>query len=246
MQDVQKLYDARVSGNMLTPGKDIEIGSVEAAYEIQNELLKMQGDSAIGYKISMTSPETQSLFDSHEPVYGPFTTRQVIKELSLKDYNVPLAELELVFYVNEDLSVEDDATSIMEKCDVAPAIEIPDGRYDDWFPNISKYEVVADCAVSGAIVIGDRKKVTYNALDQIQGQLYLDGEVVKSGESSEVMDHPVNAMLWLVEKLNSQGKTLMAGQFVSSGTFILPIKLEVGEYKAEFDGLGTVSIKVSE
>lgn len=246
MQDVQKLYDARVSGNMLTPGLDIEVDSVEAAYGIQDELLKMQGDSAKGYKISMTSPETQSLFDSHEPVYGPFTSRQVISDLSLKDYNIPLAELELVFYVNEDLSVDDDAKSIMEKCDVAPAIEIPDGRFEDWFPNISKYEVVADCAVSGAIVIGERRKATFNELDKIQGQLYLDGEVVKSGESSEVMDHPVNAILWLIKKLASQGKVLRAGQFVSSGTFILPIQLQVGTYVADFEGIGQVEIKVSE
>lgn len=244
MSDAQKLYDARLNGTTLTPGQDIKVDTVEAGYNIQTEILKMQKSSVEGYKISMTSPETQALFDSSEPVYGPFTENQVITELSLEDYNIPLVELELVFYVNEALSINDDEESILRKCTVAPALELPDGRYDDWFPNISKYEVVADCAVAGAIVIGEAKTVTYDALDNITGTLLLNGEEIKRGQSSEVMDHPVNAMKWLIAKLDSQGKSLEAGQFVSSGTFILPVKLEVGTYTGTFEGFGNVEIEV--
>src|SRR5699024_11267851 len=154
MTDVEKVYEARVKRKSLKPGQDMQTDTDEAAYNIQNEILSMQNASAKGYKISMTSEETQALFESSEPVYGPFTAEQVITEMSLADYNSPLAELELVFYVNEKLSVTDDAESILSKCTVAPALELPDGRYNNWFPNISKYEVVADCAVAGAVVIG--------------------------------------------------------------------------------------------
>ena len=244
MGDAQKLYDARLKGVNLRPGQDIKTDTVEAAYKIQDKILNMQNESAKGYKISMTSPETQALFDSSEPVFGPFTKRQVISEMSLADYNIPLAELELVFYVNEALSVKDDAESILSKCTVAPALELPDGRYADWFPNISKYEVVADCAVAGAIVIGEAKSVSYDELDNITGTLLFNGEEIKSGQSSEVMEHPVNAMKWLIEKLGSQGKQLEAGQFVSSGTFILPVKLEVGTYTGVFEGFGHVEIEI--
>lgn len=128
MGDAHKLYDARVKGINLRPGQDIKTDTVEAAYKIQDEIINMQSESAKGYKISMTSPETQALFDSSEPVFGPFTKRQVISEMNLADYNIPLAELELVFYVNEALSVKDDAESILSKCTVAPALELPDGR----------------------------------------------------------------------------------------------------------------------
>ncbi|MGO1923034.1 MAG: 2-keto-4-pentenoate hydratase [Jeotgalicoccus sp.] len=245
MGDAQKLYYARLKGKNLTPGQDIETDTVEAAYEIQNEILNIQGETQKGYKISMTSAETQGLFDSSEPVYGPFTAAQVISGMSLADYNIPLAELELVFYVNETLSMDDDAESILSKCTVAPALELPDGRYTDWFPNISKYEVVADCAVAGAIVIGEAKSVSYDELDNISGKLLFNGEEIKQGQSSEVMGHPVNAMEWLIEKLDSQGKQLEAGQFVSSGTFILPVKLEPGEYEGVFEGLGSVEIEIT-
>ena len=244
MQDVQKLYYARVSGENLTPGQDILVNTIEDAYDIQEELLKMQDTSAVGFKISMTSQETQDLFQSKEPVYGPFTERQVVDGIELSNYNIPLAELELVFRVNEDISIEDGVKDILKKCTVAPAVEIPDGRYDDWFPNISKYEVVADCAVAGAIVIGEEKTVTYDQIDNITAKLSLNDKELKSGDSSEVMDHPVNAVLWFVKKLHEQNKILRAGQFVSSGTFILPIKLEVGSYKAEFEGFDPVSFDV--
>lgn len=245
MNDAEKLYEARQKGTNLTPGQDIVTDSVEAAYEIQNEILNMQGEAARGYKISMTSTETQALFDSEEPVYGPFTGTQVITEMSLSDYNIPLAELELVFYVNETLSTADDDESILSKCTVAPALELPDGRYTDWFPNISKYEVVADCAVAGAIVIGDAKTVSYDELDNISGELLFNDETIKQGRSSEVMGHPVNAVKWLIGKLDSQGKQLEDGQFVSSGTFILPVKLEPGKYNGVFEGLGTVEIEIT-
>src|SRR5699024_12498777 len=92
----------------------------------------------------------------------------VVDGIELSNYNIPLAELELVFRVNEDISIEDGVKDILKKCTVAPAVEIPDGRYDDWFPNISKYEVVANCAVAGAIVIGEEKTVTYDQIDNIK------------------------------------------------------------------------------
>lgn len=246
MSDAQKLYDARLKGINLKPGQDIETDTVEAGYELQTKILKMQKKPAKGYKISMTSPETQALFDSSEPVYGPFTESQVITELSLADYNIPLVELELVFFVNELLSVEDDAESILEKCTVAPALELPDGRYDDWFPNISKYEVVADCAVAGAIAIGEARSMSYDTLDNMTGTLLLDGKEIKRGQSSEVMGHPVNAVKWLIEKLDRQDKQLETGQFISSGTFILPVKLETGKYTGTFEGLGNIEIEVTE
>lgn len=244
MTDAEKLYEARLKGKSLKPGKDIKTDTVEAAYNIQTEILSMQNASAKGYKISMTSEETQALFDSSEPVYGPFTASQVITEMSLADYNIPLAELELVFYVNEKLSVTDDEESILSKCAVAPALELPDGRYNNWFPNISKYEVVADCAVAGAVVIGELKSVDYEDLDNITGRLLFNGEEIKRGQSSEVMGHPVKAVKWLIKKLSSQGKGLEAGQFVSSGTFILPVKLEAGKYEGVFEGFGKVEIEV--
>jgi 2-oxo-hept-3-ene-1,7-dioate hydratase len=242
--DAKKLYDARLNGTNLKPGEDIETDTVETGYKVQTEILKLQKRSVEGYKISMTSPETQALFDSSEPVYGPFISDQVITEMSLADYNIPLVELELVFYVNETLSVNDDADSIFKKCTVAPALELPDGRYDDWFPNISKYEVVADCAVAGAIVIGEAKTVSYDDLADISGTLLLNGKEIKRGQSSEVMGHPVNAVKWLIEKLTQQDKQLEAGQFVSSGTFILPVKLEAGTYTGTFEGLGNVEIEI--
>src|SRR5699024_4508758 len=242
MKDAERLYEARKYGTVLKPGQDIKTDTVEEAYNIQTEILNMQDETVKGYKISMTSPETQALFDSNEPVYGPFTVDQVIAEMSLADYNSPLAELELVFYVNETLSTDDDAESILSKCTVAPALELPDGRYEDWFPNISKYEVVADCAVAGAIVIGEGKSVSCDELDNISGKLLFNGEEIKQGQSSEVMGHPVNAMKWLIEKLDSHGRQLEAGQFVSSGTFILPVKLEPGKYEGVFEGLGNVAI----
>uniref|UniRef100_UPI0036F265FE hypothetical protein n=1 Tax=Lactiplantibacillus pentosus TaxID=1589 RepID=UPI0036F265FE len=54
-------------------------------------------------------------------------------------------------------------------------------------------------------------------------------------------------MQWLVGKLAAQGKTLTAGQRVSSGTFVLPPHLTTGHWQADFDcGLGQVALDVTD
>ncbi|PWS20851.1 2-keto-4-pentenoate hydratase, partial [Enterococcus faecium] len=52
--------------------------------------------------------------------------------------------------------------------------------------------------------------------------LVHDGGTVKTGQASEVLGNPLESLKWLVGKLAEQGKTLTAGQRVSSGTFVLP------------------------
>lgn len=42
----------------------------ETAYRVQEAVLAKKGEPTQGYKISLTSAETQRLFDTTEPLYG--------------------------------------------------------------------------------------------------------------------------------------------------------------------------------
>jgi 2-keto-4-pentenoate hydratase len=47
---------------------------------------------------------------------------------------------------------------------------------------------------------------------------------------------------WLTRRLAERGKTLRAGSLVSSGTFTMPMRIHVGRYVADFDGIGSASV----
>ncbi|MDS8740880.1 hydratase, partial [Streptococcus pneumoniae] len=77
-----------------------------------------------------------------------------------------------------------------------------------------------------------------------RGELFLDGESIATGSSSEVLGHPVNAIKWLAAELEAHGLKLKRGLTVSSGTFILPKPLQKGRYEAKYEGIGSVELTV--
>ncbi|MCY1029794.1 hydratase, partial [Mammaliicoccus sciuri] len=81
-----------------------------AAYDIQEGVLQRKEETEIhkGYKISLTSQETRDIFSSTTPLYGAMGETTILdKHIYLNDLNEPLAELELVFIVQEELTEED-------------------------------------------------------------------------------------------------------------------------------------------
>jgi 2-oxo-hept-3-ene-1,7-dioate hydratase len=223
-----------------------------AAYNVQEAFTRLKKGEVGGYKVSLTSKETQDMFDSDEPLYGAEMRDRFLKapaNVNLKDLMEPLVEVEMCFRAKEDLTPDDTLEDLMNKTTVAPALEVPDSRFKDWFPSLSKYMVMSDGAVSGLVVYGDEfdtnKFGTVDALENVSATLYHDGENLKSGKSSEVLGNPLKSLQWLVNKLDSQGKRLLKDQRVSSGTFVLPPSLTKGEWHATFDnGLGTVNLNV--
>ncbi|CAM2780493.1 2-keto-4-pentenoate hydratase [Salinicoccus roseus] len=246
MSSVEQLYTAYAANEPLELGV-LEIESKEAAYDVQRGVLKLKeenGEVLTGYKISLTSRETQDLFHSDSPLYGAMTDRTVKKEINLNDYNIPLLEMELVFLVDEEILPEDDEAAIMQKCRVAPGAEVPDGRYKDWFPNTSLTEIIADGAVNGAVVYGEPSHYDYKAIEDIKGTLFHEGKAIKEGRSTEVLGHPASAVKWLAGTLAAQGEKLNPGLFISSGTFNLPLPLKTGTYRVEYENVGSVDFRV--
>lgn len=224
--------------------------SLNEAYAMQHSFTaakEKNGEKLQGYKISMTSPETQALFNASEPLYGQLTDKRIRHTLSLsKDTSNALIELELVFIVMEELTAEDSLKDILHKTKVAPGLEVPDSRFQDWFPKMSKEQVCVDGAVGGYVCYGEAKYATYEDLDNIEGKLLYNDQVLAQDSSKTVMGHPVKAVEWLLVKLGEHGLSLQPGMFVSSGTFVMPKPLAVGTYKGEFDHFGTVTLTISE
>ncbi|WP_077328275.1 2-keto-4-pentenoate hydratase [Virgibacillus siamensis] len=224
--------------------------SSSEAYEIQHLLTELKAtqnqDNLAGYKISLTSKETQQLFDSTTPLYGALTTTSISEgTIELDKMLSPLIEIELMFMANEDLTVSDNRESILRKTSIAPGLEIPDSRFTDWFPKTSMGQVIADSAVAGKITVGELVNgMTYEQLGGINAELTLDGEKIAEGPSTEVLGNPVHAVEWLIQELAKSGHAIEKGMIISAGTFILPKTLQKGVYHVQFDKLGELTLNV--
>ncbi|MFD1412714.1 2-keto-4-pentenoate hydratase [Oceanobacillus jeddahense] len=223
--------------------------SEEEAYQVQHAFIKkrvQEGEAVAGYKISMTSKETQAIADTNEPAYGTILTSQVLQgdsEYALSNLFSPLIEPELMFFINEDISGDADTQEIIEKSSVAPGIEIPDARYIDWFPNFSLIDLLSDNTATGKIVVGNPVPApSLEKLEAIELDLKFNGTTTHTGSADAVLGNPVYAVKWLVRKLAEHDQYLQKGMVVSSGTFISPFKAEAGEYLASYSNIGSVNI----
>lgn len=248
----KKLYDA-LRQNEPLDWKQVDRSEldVSGAYQVQDHFNASKGESVQGYKISLTSKQTQDMFHSNSPLYGQLVASSVLSdgaEVRLSTLNEPLLELELEFIAREALSTSDDEQTLLDKCDIAPGIEIPDSRFKNWFPALPLELVISDSAVCGRIVVGHpvAVKPVPDTLADVHASVTLNGQPLTAGVSSEVLGNPLHALKWLVGKLHEEGKRVTAGTTVSTGTFCLPKKLVKGTYVATFDhGLGAVTLHVN-
>ena len=198
----------------------------ESAYRVQRMFTELKKEHVTGYKVSLTSEETQRMFASDSPFYGVEVSSSWVRSgsvMKLNDLMDPLLEVELVFTAQEELLPSDDLETLCRKTTVSAGVELPDSRFAEWFPSLSKYLVVADSAVAGRVVYGEdtTSKVTVADLSNVRATLVRDGELLAQGVSSEVLGNPLKSVQWLVNKLAGQGVSFPAGTRVSSGTFLL-------------------------
>lgn len=250
-QLARHLYHAYRDQAPLT--KDVFISGLDvpSAYRVQHQVTALKlaaGAKLAGYKISMTSAQTMALFDADEPMYGQLTDQQCLAndaKLTLAhDVNDALVELELAFIVQQPLLPTDSIEAICNKCLIAPALEVPDCRYQDWFANMSKEHLCADGAVAGYLCLGEAIAMSAEEIGAEVGVLTHNGNPLLTEPASVVLDHPAYAVQWLVQKLASQGLSIQTGMVISSGSFGMPVPLKAGEFVGRFNQAGGVSLQV--
>ncbi|MDQ0159706.1 2-keto-4-pentenoate hydratase [Alkalibacillus salilacus] len=248
MSIVDQLYAAYHGGPALSR-VEVGAGSLEQAYQLQRQVVEEEdklGNPLAGYKISLTSGETQDLFGANEPLYGALLQDSIANNVvEINAFNEPLIEVELMFLIDRQIDPDDDETTILEKTRIAPGIEIPDSRYEDWFPKLALNQIVMDRAVAGKVVVGEAQEgLTKAELNDLTVHVSLDQQLLVTGNSNDVMGNPLNAVKWLIDALARNNQRLEAGMVVSSGTFMLPKPLEKGLYQADFERIGQVQVEV--
>ncbi|MDS9473120.1 2-keto-4-pentenoate hydratase [Sporosarcina pasteurii] len=222
----------------------------ETAYLVQEKLIHQKCASknteVAGYKISMTSAETQAIANTDEPAYGTLLSTHILhsgESISLSSMFAPLIEPEIMFVLTDDLSPGASEDEIIKKSKICAGIEIPDARYIDWFPNFSLSDLLCDNTATGLVVLAEPiEPFSIKAFEQIKMELFHDGEKISEGLSSAVLGNPVSSVAWLARKLAKKNKTLKKDMIISSGTFISPLVAKEGTYKVSYSDIGEVEV----
>ena len=215
----------------------------------------------VGYKAGLTNPAVQKRFNTDKPVWGKLYEGMVLANGAAVEAGFgarPLFEADMLVRVKSaQINQAKTPMQVLEAIDqVIPFIELPD--------LLVQAPPKLNGAGVGAINVGARLGVAgqplavpvlraerYALLDALQNmQVTLtdaQGGVLGRGKGSDILEHPLNAVVWLAQALQQEGIALQPGDLVSLGSFspLLPPKPGLA-VTATYEGLpGAQPVRVT-
>lgn len=205
-----------------------------------NALMEQRGAKVIGYKAGLTNPAVQKRFNYDKPVWGKLYQGMVLANGATVDAAFgarPLYEADMLVRV-KDASINQARTpmDVLQAIDqVIPFMELPDlvvqapPRLNG--PAVNAINVGARLGVAGTpiavpVTRGERYAML-DALRDMQVVLADDaGATLGGGKGSDILEHPLNAVVWLAGALAKEGLAMKPGDLISLGSFsaLLPPK----------------------
>jgi len=193
-----------------------------------NEALQAKLGPPVGYKAGLTNPAVQQRFKHDAPVRGTLYAPMLLPDGATVDANFgarPLFEADLLVRVS-DVSINEanSPADVLATIDqIIPFIELPDLLVAD--PGalngaaIMAINVGARLGVTGTPIAVQNSAAFSNMLRDMQVVVRSGDQELDRGKGSDVLGHPLSAVIWLVRDLARDGLALKPGDLVSLGSF---------------------------
>ncbi|HEY0847269.1 MAG TPA: fumarylacetoacetate hydrolase [Noviherbaspirillum sp.] len=216
--------------------------------------LAQQLGPVAGHKAGLTNPAVQKRFSHDQPVRGTLFRDMLLDdgaEVPVRFGTRPLFEADLLVRVkspaiHQAKSPED----VIRHIDaVIPFIELPDlvvqepGKLDGTrltYLNVGARKGVMGKPLKASPALGRQlAAMTVRVLDG-------EGRELDRGKGSDVMGHPLNAVIWLAQDIARSGGRLRAGDLLSLGSFSKLTPPQPGmQVRVVYEGLdGTPAVGV--
>jgi 2-keto-4-pentenoate hydratase len=206
-----------------------------------------------GWKIGAASEEIRRAEGLPSPSPGRFYRDTMFdngavlgRDLFINFRNV---ECEFAFELGRDFAVREEPYSEAEIAEgvhsLFPALEIGDTVFLDWYGASGYYGSCLDNGGGAAFVAGTPID-DWSSIDLARSgmDLYLNTFYIKSGVGSSAMGHPLTSLTWLVNWARSHGRSVHAGEVVSTGTCTGHCFAAPGDVvSADFGELGIVQVE---
>ncbi|MBL6962528.1 MAG: fumarylacetoacetate hydrolase family protein [Bacteroidetes bacterium] len=231
----------------------MEEKSIEKAYEIQEINTKKwlaEGKSLIGRKIGLTSLSVQKQIGVDQPDFGMLFSDMAYESVEIVDFSrliQPKAETEIAIVLKKDLKMEkNSASGLLASIDyVLPAVEIVASRIANW--NISIFDTIADNASSGLFVLGNDPVKASDVDWELCGMsMFRKGKIVSTGAGMACLGNPLNAAVWLADRMVRHNRPLKAGDIILTGALGPMVDVSAGdELDVEINTVGKLHVQFS-
>ena len=196
--------------------------------KVNKFLAQQTGAKVVGYKAGLTNPAVQKRFNATAPVWGVLYEPMLLQDGAVVEAAFgarPLFEADLLLRVSDarinQAKTPEQALQFIDQ--VIPAIELPD-LVVEAPPRLNGAAIAAINVGARWFVLGQPIPVqrTQAFADSLAGMKVLvmgGGEDLDSGFGRDVLDHPLNAVVWLAQDLQKNGLALKKGDLVSVGSF---------------------------
>jgi 2-oxo-3-hexenedioate decarboxylase/2-keto-4-pentenoate hydratase len=259
MQAAQYLaqrYEAKKSLDIML--QDDAPTTIEDAYQVQDAFLNLLGQARGplgGYKIAYTSDEMRRLRGIRSPCAGGIfaaTMQDSPATLRSADYVRLAIECEVAARLGTTVPAAQAPYSRARLADyiefIAVAFEIVDLRGAAAGTGTDAAAIAGICTniYNAGAVLGPAVRDWHHLdLAAAPGVMLINGKEVGKGSGSDVMGHPLEPLVWLVNMLAERGKELHAGATVITGSLIPPQPLSAGDTATiAIGGLGEAHITV--
>lgn len=253
VQMIQTLADrlrrAEASRQTIAPVRgEIALDDTATAYAVQQRNVDARvanGERIVGRKIGLTSLAVQKQLGVDQPDFGALFASMAYGDaqpMPLASLIQPKVEAEIALVLERDLTHEKHtfADILRASAYAVAAVEVVDSRIEQW--NIRFVDTVADNASSALFVLGSRPvKLSDVDLSACAMTLSRDGEVLSRGNGAACLGNPLNAAVWLADRMAQLGTPLRAGDIVLTGALgpMVPVT-QAGTFDTEIEGLGSV------
>ena len=230
--------------------------NIEEAYKIQDELkilyLTLKDNYTIGKKVGCTNKLAQKQINIKEPFYGnlfsKYSSMSGCKLMSNK-FSEPYMEAEFSFRIKEDINIAKAPFTFDQIADltdtVMSSVEIVDFRFNNELKKIGIDNIISTNGASEYWIKGLKEfKLNEINLSNHPVKVFINDKLIEEGNSSNVLDNPLNSLLWLINKLSLKGEPLLKDNVVSTGTCTVAIPLEKNyKVRVDFANMGNIDFQ---
>ena len=241
------LAAAREQGVQARPGWPNPAPTLADAYAVQERANALFADDFVGWKCGATNPAARAGLGLDDSFIGPIPKRVVRGDGATIAFTETIAaiEPEIAFRLRSDLGAGATAETAKDAVDAAHlAIEVI-GRCAVGPGFETGLGLTLDFAGNAWFVVGDAIE-DWQAVDltEVPVRVERDGAEVASGSTANVMGDPLASLAWAANRLAQDGRTLRAGEWVSTGTCTPAVPAAKGtSLVAAFGDLGRIGVR---
>jgi 2-keto-4-pentenoate hydratase len=212
---------------------DLSMSDGECGRQRLVERLESSDNRIVGYKAGLTNKEVQARFGVASPVRGVLLEKMLLKDGAEvpADFGArPMFEADLMVVVKDSgiYKAKTHLDVLRSLSLVVPFIELPDILVAEGeklsAPLIVSLNVGARFGVMGKGIPAQATPEFAAALAEMRIVVTdQGGKELASGKGAAILDHPLNAVLWLVQDLEKSRIKLQSGDMLSLGSFTAPL-----------------------